>query len=83
MTQPSLRTGRWLLGFREVVGWPMSHIYTEDGRGYSSPRIASCHQELRKMLDNCARASLRFSRETSWPWPEAILWLAHTEEVCV
>ena len=33
MTQSSLSTGTWLLGFRWVRGWLMSHIYTEGDRG--------------------------------------------------
>jgi uncharacterized protein DUF6399 len=35
---------------------------------------------MRKMLDNCARASLRLYCETSRPWPGAVPWLAQTEE---
>ena len=83
MTQSSLSTGTWLLGFLAARGRRVSHIYTEGDRVGSSPGTAASCQQSRKFLDNCESAGLRFHRETSRPWPGAVAWPAHTEERCV
>jgi len=45
MTQSSLSTGTWLLGFRWVGDGEMSHLRTEDDRVCSSPGTAAyCKQ---------------------------------------
>ena len=83
MTQSSLSTGTWLLGFRWVGDGEMSHLRAEDDRVCSSPGTATYCQQSRKFFDNCESAGLRFHRETSRPWPGAVAWPAHTEERCV
>ena len=38
---------------------------------------------MRKMLDNCVRASLRLYHEMFWSRPGAVPWPAQTKERCV
>jgi hypothetical protein len=80
MTQSSLSTGTWGLGFRWVGHGVVSHIRTDRDRVCSSLGPAAYGKQSRKFLDNCESAGLRFHRETSRPWPGAVSWPAQTEE---
>ena len=80
MTQSSLSTGTWVLGFRWVGHGVVSHSCTDRDRVGSSLGAAAYWKQSRKSLDNCESAGLRLHRETSRPWPGAMPWLAQTEE---